>query len=57
MVDIAGNLLHISVHVANLSDTKSAGEVMVRVKRLLMRFLVMPLIEEQPLLLLMKNLT
>jgi putative transposase len=32
VVDIVGNLLHVSVHAANLSDTKSAGEVMVRTK-------------------------
>jgi len=28
VVDILGNLLHVSVHAANLSDTKSAGDVL-----------------------------
>ena len=30
VVDILGNLLHVSVHAANLSDTKKAGEVLER---------------------------
>jgi putative transposase len=29
---ILGNLLHVSVHAANLSDTTSAGEVMLKSK-------------------------
>ena len=31
VVDILGNLLHVSVHAANLSDTKQAGNVFERV--------------------------
>ena len=30
LVDIMGNLLHVEVHAANISDTKAAGRVMAR---------------------------